>query len=284
MATPSWPGSARTTATPSTSRRAAAKEMMRDASVAQALDTGEREFPGVFSSAGARAGALNPARLAGLYAVFAISGFCGLIYESIWSHYLKLFLGHAAYAQTVVLIVFIGGLAGGAWLAGRFATRFSRPLLAYAAAELAIGLAALGFHRFFVGATDWAYASLLPAMCSGNAWCWPQWLFAGLIILPQSLLLGTTFPLMTTGILRLVPREAGSKLSYLYFLNSAGGVARRLAGGDILVSGVLASGYILVPAIGLPGALTSAGLVNIVLAMAVYFLDKGARAQAAAVP
>jgi len=44
-----------------------------------------------------------------------LSGFCGLIYESIWSQYLKLFLGHAAYAQTVVLIVFIGGLALGAW-------------------------------------------------------------------------------------------------------------------------------------------------------------------------
>ena len=34
-----------------------------------------------------------------LLAVFVVSGFTGLIYESIWSHYLKLFLGHAAYAR-----------------------------------------------------------------------------------------------------------------------------------------------------------------------------------------
>ena len=34
--------------------------------------------------------------------LFTASGFAGLIYESIWSHYLKLFLGHAAYAQTLV--------------------------------------------------------------------------------------------------------------------------------------------------------------------------------------
>tara|TARA_B100000809_G_C14614854_1_gene342587 strand:+ start:121 stop:276 length:156 start_codon:yes stop_codon:yes gene_type:complete len=33
-----------------------------------------------------------------LFIIFAASGFSGLIYESIWSHYLKLFLGHAAYA------------------------------------------------------------------------------------------------------------------------------------------------------------------------------------------
>ena len=38
-----------------------------------------------------------------LYLVFGLSGFSGLIYESVWSHYLKLFLGHAAYAQALVL-------------------------------------------------------------------------------------------------------------------------------------------------------------------------------------
>ena len=37
-----------------------------------------------------------------LFLLFTLSGFAGLIYESIWSHYLKLFLGHAAYAQTLV--------------------------------------------------------------------------------------------------------------------------------------------------------------------------------------
>ncbi|MBI3776616.1 MAG: hypothetical protein HY273_13920 [Gammaproteobacteria bacterium] len=34
-----------------------------------------------------------------LFLIFAFSGFSGLIYESIWTHYLKLFLGHAAYAR-----------------------------------------------------------------------------------------------------------------------------------------------------------------------------------------
>ncbi len=50
-----------------------------------------------------------------LLAVFIVSGFTGLIYESIWSHYLKLFLGHAAYAQTLVLAIFMGGMALGSW-------------------------------------------------------------------------------------------------------------------------------------------------------------------------
>ena len=45
-----------------------------------------------------------------LYVLFTASGFAGLIYESIWTQYLKLFLGHAAYAQSLVLAVFMGGM------------------------------------------------------------------------------------------------------------------------------------------------------------------------------
>ena len=204
-----------------------------------------------------------------LYGLFAISGFCGLIYESVWSHYLKLFLGHAAYAQTVVLIVFIGGLALGSWLAGHFATRIARPLLAYAAAELAVGLCAIFFHGAFVRSTNWAYGHLLPAVCSAQGWCWAQWVFAGLLILPQSVLLGTTFPLMSGGILRLDSRLPGARLALLYFLNSIGAVV-----------GVLSSGFVLIPEVGLPGALFTAGLLNVGLAIGVYFVDKNTRPSA----
>ena len=31
-----------------------------------------------------------------LFAAFVLSGLTGLIYESMWTHYLKLYLGHAA--------------------------------------------------------------------------------------------------------------------------------------------------------------------------------------------
>jgi hypothetical protein len=61
--------------------------------------------------------------------MFTISGFSGLIYESIWSHYLKLFLGYAAYAQSLVLMIFMGGMAGGAWLASRNSDRWKTPLI-----------------------------------------------------------------------------------------------------------------------------------------------------------
>src|SRR5471030_211047 len=74
------------------------------------------------------------------FALFTVSGFAVPIYEPIWSHYLKLFLGHAAYAQTLVLAIFMGGMAIGSWLASRFTQRIGNLLLGYAFAELGIGL------------------------------------------------------------------------------------------------------------------------------------------------
>jgi predicted membrane-bound spermidine synthase len=67
-----------------------------------------------------------------LFGVFFLSGFTGLIYESLWSHYLKLFLGHAAYAQTLVLAIFMGGMALGAAAASMVGGRLRNPLAVYA--------------------------------------------------------------------------------------------------------------------------------------------------------
>ena len=102
------------------------------------------------------------------YLLFTASGFAGLIYESVWTHYLKLFLGHAAYAQSLVLAVFMGGMAAGAAYCGRLSTRLANPLAAYAVVEAVVGLAALAFHAVFSGVTDWSYDSLLPIL--GNEW------------------------------------------------------------------------------------------------------------------
>ena len=42
--------------------------------------------------------------------IFALSGVSGLVYQSIWTQYLGLFLGHSAHAQSLVLVLFMGGV------------------------------------------------------------------------------------------------------------------------------------------------------------------------------
>src|SRR3954469_17578548 len=139
---------------------------------------------------------------AAFYVLFTASGFAGLIYESIWTQYLKLFLGHAAYAQSLVLAVFMGGMAAGAAYCARRSDRLANPLRAYAIVEAAIGLAALGFHPLFVALSDWSYEHLLPGLGNEALALGAKLTVSSLLILPQSILLGMTFPLMSAGLVR----------------------------------------------------------------------------------
>ncbi|HVE53488.1 MAG TPA: fused MFS/spermidine synthase, partial [Ramlibacter sp.] len=200
----------------------------------------------------------SPARILLVQGLFFVAGFCGLIYESIWSHYLKLLLGHAAYAQAVVLVVFVGGLALGAWLTGRWSERIRHPVLWYVAIEAAVAIAAFCFHPVFGKVAAWASNWALPTLCAAAGPCWASWAIAAALILPAAILLGATFPLMSAGVIRLGARP-GRGLSLLYFLNSAGAAL-----------GVLASGFLLIPTLGLPGTLLVAGILNAFVAIAAY--------------
>lgn len=194
-----------------------------------------------------------------LLIAFTLSGFAGLIYESLWTHYLKLFLGHAAYAQTLVLVIFMGGLAAGSVLASRLSPRWTNLLRVYALAEAAIGVVALLFHPIFVAATNAALIEFFPALQSPAAVTISKWVLAGALILPQSVVLGMTFPLMAAGFIRAYPERPGGSLALLYFCNSVGGAV-----------GVLVSGFYLIPTLGLPNTSNVAGLINLGLAAVVW--------------
>src|SRR5918912_3364271 len=95
-----------------------------------------------------------------LYLVFILSGAAGLIYESIWSRYLGLFVGHSAYAQIIVLVIFLGGMSVGAYFVGQRSERVRRPLRTYAYVELAAGGMGLAFDGIYRGVTNVAYESI----------------------------------------------------------------------------------------------------------------------------
>jgi predicted membrane-bound spermidine synthase len=198
-----------------------------------------------------------------LYLLFAVSGLSGLLYESVWSHYLKLFLGHAAYAQTLVLAIFMGGMAIGAWVPSRYGSHWKNLLARYAVIEVFVGVCGLVFHKLFVAVTDLAYDSVIPAL--GSAWSVNlfKWSLAALLILPQSVLLGMTFPLMSAGLIRRYPHHPGASIAMLYFTNSLGAAV-----------GVLVSGFVLIELVGLPGTILTAGLINIVLGLGVWLLAR----------
>lgn len=198
------------------------------------------------------------------FIIFLLSGFSGLIYESVWSRYLKLLLGSAAYAQALVIIIFMGGMAVGAALAAKYTHRLKNIILWYGVCEIVIGLFGLGFHGLFTTTSDLFFNQVASSVDSQGTLLTIKFALASLMILPQSILLGATFPLITAGLIRKYPEKSGNKIAVLYFLNSLGAAI-----------GVLFSAFVLVPSVGLPGTAMTSGIINVVLGLLVYLLTKG---------
>lgn len=196
------------------------------------------------------------ARYAGLFLLFFLSGISGLIYESIWSRYIRQFVGSASTAQVLVLSLFMGGMALGALIASRKLSQVRAPIRAYGLIEGGIGVYALAFPWLAAGAMRLCYDVIFPALGGGAGVAIVKWGMASLLILPPCVLLGMTFPLMSAGILRQDRERSGEILSFLYFTNSIGAAL-----------GALLSGFVLVGTFGLPGTLACAAALNILIAV-----------------
>ncbi len=200
-------------------------------------------------------------RLSAIF-VFVASGCSGLIYQSTWTQYLGLYLGHAAYAQCLVLAIFMGGLGFGAWLTSRRSSRWRNLVFAYAVVELVIGAMGIIFHPLYLFVTRVAYDYLLPAAGPdiGTA---IKWVTGALLIAPQSVLLGMTFPLMSNGLIRITRTSPGQTISVLYFANSFGAAV-----------GAIVSTFVLLPWIGLPGAMRFGGFIGLGVALLAFVLSR----------
>lgn len=192
---------------------------------------------------------------------FVASGFAALVYQSIWSTYLGLLLGHAAYAQALVLSIFMGGMAIGAWFSSRIVLSPARLFIAYAVVEIGIGILGLLFHPEYTLLADISLNSVLAEVSSPSAALVWQMLSATLLVLPQSILLGMTFPLLGAACVQASNSQNSSVLGGLYFANSIGAAF-----------GALWATFVLVPTVGTPGALQFAGVINLVVgALALVF-------------
>lgn len=199
-----------------------------------------------------------------IYFLFCLSGGVALVYESLWSRYLKLFLGHSSYGQIVTLMVFMGGLGLGSFIAARNLHRIKDPFLAYARIELIAALFGFGFHPAYEATSGWFFRSaaalqeVSPVLANAV-----QVALCLLLTLPFATLLGMTFPLLAAGMIRHFKDGGRASLPLLYFGNSLGGAI-----------GILLCSYWLVSAFGTHGALQIAALGNLVVSGGFYILHR----------
>lgn len=194
------------------------------------------------------------------YIIFFCSGISGLIYELLWSHYLKTFLGHSAYAQSLVLCIFMGGMAVGSYLSCFVVKKVKNLFLWYGVIEGLLGVFALSFHYMFLLLLDFSYNAVINNISNTYAVIFYKVFISSLIIFPQTVLLGMTFPLISNHLIRGEPENTSKSVSLLYFCNSLGAAF-----------GVFISGFYLVEYLGMPMTMGIGGVINLLIFLIVLF-------------
>ncbi len=113
---------------------------------------------------GTRSGRRHPRWLLPLLLVlFFGSGACALVYQVMWLRLLSLVFGVTVYAASTVLAGFMAGLGVGSFVAGRIASRISRPLVAFGIAEALVGVTAFA-TPFLLDALTTIWIALHPVL------------------------------------------------------------------------------------------------------------------------
>jgi spermidine synthase len=198
------------------------------------LESDAREVtPGVSVSAPAN---ISPFIRRLLFILFFVSGFSGLVYQVVWVRLAFAAFGIITPVLSVVVSVFMLGLAIGAWAGGqsiKFLVRKTgwSALWFYAGTELLIGLGAFAVPELFAigekvllsaGAADSARYLLFSALA------------LALSVLPWCIFMGSTFPFMMAFVREQDHRNADS-FSFLYVANVLGAMSGTLLSAIVLV-------------------------------------------------
>src|SRR4029078_2158423 len=184
---------------------------------------------------------------------FVLSGATGLIYEVLWARMLGLVFGATTLAVSTVLAAFMGGLALGSALAGKFAQRIRKPLSVYGLMEILIAVYALLVPLLFRW-IDHVYAliwqQLQPGYFSFSLW---RFVLSCVVLLVPTTLMGATLPVLAAALVRSSDRDSNS-VTRLYACNLAGAIL-----------GTLAAGFVLLPLVGVRATIAVAAVLNVLV-------------------
>ena len=206
---------------------------------------------------------------AGVVACFFLSGLAALVYQTAWLRQFSLVFGTSELAVATVLAAYMAGLAVGSAVAGRYASRVTRPVLVYGLLEAGIALSALAVPLLLMAART-LYASMLgdqPAPPDAATIGQPLFylLVAFVVLAIPTGFMGATLPLLTRYAVR-TDREVGPRVALLYAVNTAGAVF-----------GTVIAAFALLPSLGLNGTVWVGVAVNMLVFVIAAGLARGRR-------
>jgi spermidine synthase len=191
---------------------------------------------------------------------FFISGAAGLIHEVVWTRLLRLVMGNTAFSITTVLCAFMGGLALGSFLGGRFIDRRKDPLRVFAFLEGTIAVYCL-FLPWLIQGVEPIYRLIYQnTHTSFYLFSLIRFVFSGVLLLIPATFMGATLPVLSRFFVRSLDR-VGYPVGLLYSINTFGAVL-----------GGAAAGFFLIPTLGVTLTIRTACLFNALVSVTAYSL------------
>jgi spermidine synthase len=196
-----------------------------------------------------------------LLAGFVLANVSALIYEIAWSRMFGYIFGTSMLAVSAVLSSFMGGLALGSYFGGRIADKSKTPVTIFIYIQVLIGvygIATLGIYDIL----SYPYSFLYHYFGMTKIFSISLFVLSFLFLIIPTSLIGAAFPVFNkiyvTG-----TKKMGQKISDVYSADTAGAAI-----------GALLSGFILIPMIGLNKTILVAALINILIAIVIFKLEK----------
>jgi len=174
---------------------------------------------------------------------------------------LGLVFGATTLAVTTVLAAFMGGLALGSVLGGRYGARFRRPLLVYGIIEICIAIFALAVPLLFnfIGTVyPFIWRLLDPSFLVSSFW---RFLLSSALLLFPTTLMGATLPILSAALLR-TPDFHRKSIARLYGFNLAGAIG-----------GTISAGFWLLPNLGVRKTIYVAAAINLFIGLSVFLFE-----------
>src|ERR1700730_2078960 len=205
------------------------------------------------------------------FGFFFLSGFCSLVYQVVWLRVAMAAFGVTTPMISIILSIFMAGLALGSLGGGRMVRSFEdRPakffISLYACAELIIGISGLSVAPLLRWGRTLLSDQAAGIADHGAAWGSPGYYLASaawvaLVMLPFCTCMGATFPLAMAGIRAAFRAKSPTSFSYLYLANVLGAMA-----------GTLGSAFVFIEILGFSKTLLLAAGLNAVIGVSAFAL------------
>ncbi len=191
---------------------------------------------------------------------FAVSGFCALAYEVLWTRILVFFLGSTSYAFSTMLAAFLFGIAFGSFLFAWMADRMKSLVSLFGLVQIGIGLSAVALIPAF-GELYGISRAFQTAFGEGRIWAFVACI---VVMIVPTFLMGGSFPIVTR-IYTVRREQLGRSIGNVYSINTVGAIF-----------GSFIAGFILIPTIGIRPSIVLMAVLNTVIGCLLIFWDQKA--------